>query len=168
MRENSLYEAIESMNSNDFIRNEPGQKFVKSFDPTTEMESMLEETVTTGRFHDNYLNEEQNDQNQWVPKYPNDTFEAVNDMKNVGGDFHTITVEAQLIFDLNSNSTKIIFSGIGNLKFSKDEMQRMKDDFTKNLLKKQQEFRLQNREKEEFEVPSKIQMQIRVPMANEY
>ena len=63
MRENSLYEAIESMNSNDFIRNEPGQKFVKSFDPTTEMESMLEETVTTGRFHDNYLNEEQNDQN---------------------------------------------------------------------------------------------------------
>ena len=38
MRENSLYEAIESMGSNDFIRNENNQKFVKPvFDPTTEI-----------------------------------------------------------------------------------------------------------------------------------
>ena len=131
---------------------------------------MLEETSTAaGRFPDDYLNDERNDQNQWVhPEYPNDnTFEAVDDMKNVGN-FHTIPVEGHLIFDINSQSPKIIFSGIGNLKLSKEEMQRMKDDFTEKLLKKQQDFRLENPHKSPGEASSKIQMDIRVPMANAY
>ena len=172
MRENSLYEAIESMgSSNNFVRNEHNRKkFVKPpvFDPTTEImdsngpvfESMLEETA--GRYHDNFLNDEQNHS-----EYPNDTFEAEDDMKNLEN-FHTIPVEGHLIFDTNSQSLKIVFSGIGDLNLTKEEMQMLKDNFTDKLLKKQQDFHLENPHKNPAEAPSKIQMEIQVPKANAY
>ena len=168
MRENSLYEAIESMgSSNDFVRNEHNRKkFVKPpvFDPTTEIidsngpvfESMLEETAD--RYHDNFDNSE----------YPNDTFKEYEDDMKFFENFQTIPIEGHLIFDTSSQSLKIVFSGIGDLNLSKEEMQMLKDNFTDKLLKKQQDFHLENPHKNPAEAPSKIQMEIQVPKANAY
>ena len=173
MRKNSLYEAIESMDSsNYFVRNEHNRKEIVKppiFNPTTEIidsndpvfESMPEETA--GRYHDNFLNDEQNHS-----EYPNDTFKEYEDDMKFFENFQTIPIEGHLIFDTNSQSLKIVFSGIGDLNLSKEEMQMLKDNFTDKLLKKQQDFHLENPHKNPAEAPSKIQMEIQVPMANAY
>ena len=61
--------------------------------------------------------------------------------------FHTINIEGHFIFDINTQSFKIIFSNVGNFKFSKEEIKILKDNFMKKLLKKQQDICAENPQK---------------------
>ena len=69
--------------------------------------------------------------------------------------FHTINVEAHFIYDISTKSFKILLSNVGSFIFSKEQIQNMRDNFIKKLLKKQENFCPSN-------CSSKINMDIEV------
>ena len=78
--------------------------------------------------------------------------------------FHTINIEGHFIFDINTQSFKIIFSNVRNFKFSKEEIKIMKDNFMKKLLKKQQDISAENPQKSPSDYSSKTSIDIQVSM----
>ena len=79
--------------------------------------------------------------------------------------FHTINIEGHFIFDINTQSFKIIFISIiyyvGNFKFSKEEIKILKDNFMKKLLKKQHHC-AKNPKKSPAEYSSRTSMKVQV------
>ena len=76
---------------------------------------------------------------------------------------HIINIKGHFIFDTNSKSFKIIFSNFGNFKFSKEEIQMIKNNFMKKLLKKQHHC-AKNPKKSPSEYSSITSMKIQVSM----
>ena len=76
---------------------------------------------------------------------------------------HIINIKGHFIFDTNSQSFKIIFSNFGNFKFSKEEIQMIKNNFMKKLLKKQHHC-AKNPKKSPAEYSSITSMKIQVSM----
>ena len=74
---------------------------------------------------------------------------------------HIINIKGHFIFDTNSQSFKIIFSNFGNFKFSKEEIQMIKNNFMKKLLKKQHHC-AKNPKKSPAEYSSRTSMKVQV------
>ena len=74
---------------------------------------------------------------------------------------HIINIKGHFIFDTNSQSFKIIFSNFGNFKFSKEEIQMIKNNFMKKLLKKQHHC-AKNPKKSPSEYSSRTSMKVQV------